>query len=58
MRRQVGIRVKLILVVIPVVLVIIFSFFALSRRMLIRQAEEKLVGRRHLKGNHCVCGYD
>jgi len=43
MRRQVGIRVKLILVVIPVVLGIIFSFFALSRRMLIRQAEEKLV---------------
>lgn len=43
MRKQFGIRIKLIFVVIPVVLVIIFSFFALSRRMLIRQAEENLV---------------
>ena len=43
MRKQIGIRVKLIFVVIPVVLVIIFSFFALSRRMLIRQAEENLI---------------
>lgn len=43
MKKQFGIRIKLIFVVIPVVLVIIFSFFALSRRMLIRQAKENLV---------------
>lgn len=43
MRKHFGIRVKLILVIIPVVLVLIFSFFALSRSMLVRQAKENLV---------------
>ena len=43
MRKRFGIRVKLILVVIPVVLALIFSFFALSTSMLVRQAKENLV---------------
>lgn len=43
MRKRFGIRVKLILVIIPVVLVMIFSFFALSKRLLVKQAEENLV---------------
>ena len=43
MRKRFGIRVKLILVVIPVVLALIISFFALSTSMLVRQAKENLV---------------
>lgn len=43
MKKRLGIRIKLILVIIPVVLVLIFSFFALSRSMIVKQAEENLV---------------
>lgn len=43
MKKQFGIRIRLIFVIIPVVLIIIFSFFTLSQKMLIRQAEENLM---------------
>ncbi len=43
MRRRLGIRVKLILVIIPVVLALIFSFFALSTSMIVRQAKDNLM---------------
>lgn len=43
MKKRLGIRIKLILVIIPAVLVLIFSFFALSRSMIVKQAEENLV---------------
>lgn len=43
MKKRLGIRIKLILVIIPVVLALIFSFFALSRSMIVKQAKENLV---------------
>ncbi len=41
-KHSMGIRIKLILVIIPIVFVIIFAFFALSRNMIIQVSEEKL----------------
>lgn len=43
MRQRFGIRTRLILVVIPVVLVLIISFFALSKNMIEKLAKENLV---------------
>lgn len=42
MKKKLGIRTKLIIVIIPVVLVLITCFFLISRRLIIDQAKEKL----------------
>lgn len=44
-QRTLGIRTRLIGVIIPIVLVIILSFFALSRNIIIQLSEEKLVAQ-------------
>ncbi len=41
--RPMGIRTKLIAVIIPIVFVIIFAFFALSRNMILKLSKEKLL---------------
>lgn len=43
--RSISIRTKLIAVIIPIVFVIIFSFFALSRNMIIQISKEKLMAQ-------------
>lgn len=42
MKKKLGIRTKLIIVIIPVVLALIACFFLISRRLIIEQAQEKL----------------
>lgn len=41
-KKSTGIRLKLIGIIIPIVLVIIVSFFALARNMVLKSSEEKL----------------
>lgn len=43
MKKKLGIRTKLILVIIPVVLVLIICFFLISRRLITSQAQDNLV---------------
>lgn len=42
MKRKIGIRTKLILVIIPVVLAMIICFFLICRNLIVEQAQEKL----------------
>lgn len=44
-KRSLGIRAKLIAVIIPIVLIIIVSFFALSRNVIVEKAEDELIAR-------------
>lgn len=44
-RKTLGIRAKLIAVIIPIVMVIIVSFFALSRNVIVEKAEDELRAR-------------
>ena len=42
-KMSISIRTRLICVIIPIVLIIIVSFFALSRNMVVKMSEENLV---------------
>ncbi|MCH5269037.1 MAG: methyl-accepting chemotaxis protein [Lachnospiraceae bacterium] len=44
-KRSWGIRAKLIAVIVPIVIIIIVSFFALSRNVIIEKAEDGLIAR-------------
>ena len=44
-KRSLGIRAKLIAVIIPIVIIIIVSFFALSRNVIVEKAEAELIAR-------------
>lgn len=52
MKQRFGIRTRLILVVIPVVLVLIISFFALSKNMIEKLAKENLVSESQVYAGH------
>lgn len=45
MKKQLGIRMKLIIVIIPIVLVLITCFFLISRGLIIKQAQENLAAQ-------------
>lgn len=42
MKKKMGVRTKLIIVIIPVVLALIVCFFLISRRLIVEQAQENL----------------